>query len=322
MLKRPACIAIVSLGLLLLVGCRAPTPTATLAPTPTAIPRPTATSAPFQLTSAAFASDARIPVKYTRDGDGVSPPLSWNDPPAGTRSFVLIVDDPDAPRAGGFTHWVLFNVPGDRRSLPENVPATERLADGSIQGLNGAGSPGYISPAPPPGPEHHYRFNLYAVDRILDLQAGATKDQVLSALQGHVLASSLLTGIYSRTAAPTATPAPVLTPTSAPSQTPTPTSTPAPAATPTPTPTPATAASNVSISGFAFSPSTITVARGTTVTWTNMDSAPHTVTSNSGVFNSGTLSRGATYSYTFNQSGTFAYYCGIHTYMTASVTVQ
>ncbi|MBM4446169.1 MAG: YbhB/YbcL family Raf kinase inhibitor-like protein [Chloroflexi bacterium] len=154
-------------------------------------------SAAFVITSSAFVAGAKIPVKYTCEGQNVSPPLDWNQVPAGTASFALIVDDPDAP-FGVFTHWVIFNLPPDTRGLPEAVPKDGKLASGALQGKSGAGKIGYFGPCPPSGSPHHYRFTLCALDKSLDLAAGASKEQVLQAMQGHILAESQLIGIYQR----------------------------------------------------------------------------------------------------------------------------
>lgn len=95
-----------------------------------------------------------------------------------------------------FTHWVIFNIPSTMPGLPEAVPGDSTLANGAVQGKNGGGGIGYIGPCPPKGPEHHYHFNLYALDKSLDLAAGATKDQVRQAMEGHILGQAILTGIY------------------------------------------------------------------------------------------------------------------------------
>ena len=148
----------------------------------------------FRLTSPAFADGAEIPVKYTCHGQNVSPPLDWSQGPVGTASFALIMDDPDA----AYTHWVIFNLPPDTRGLPEALPKDGTLASGALQGKNGGGSIRYIGPCPPRGTPHHYRFTLYALDKSLDLATGASKEQVLQAMQGHILAQSQLVGLYQR----------------------------------------------------------------------------------------------------------------------------
>jgi Raf kinase inhibitor-like YbhB/YbcL family protein len=151
----------------------------------------------IELSSTAFAEGASIPKQYTGDGKDVSPPLRWSDPPQGTKSFALICDDPDAPR-GTWVHWVLFNVPGDQRELPEAVPPKEALPNGAKQGKNDFRKVGYGGPAPPPGKPHRYFFKVYALDAPLDLSAGATKAQLEEAMKGHVLAEGQLMGRYGR----------------------------------------------------------------------------------------------------------------------------
>ncbi len=149
------------------------------------------------VSTSAFQEGEVIPTEYTCEGQDVSPPLAWDEPPAGTQSLVLIVDDPDAP-VGVFTHWVLFNIPSDSRDLPEALPAQAQLPSGAQQGKNDFGRLGYGGPCPPPGRSHRYRFTVYALDQPLELTAGASKKQVLDAIQGHILAQGQLTGTYQR----------------------------------------------------------------------------------------------------------------------------
>src|SRR5262245_18052333 len=151
----------------------------------------------MQLTSTAFREGEPIPKQYTGDGRNVSPPLRWADPPDGAKSFALIADDPDAPR-GTWVHWVLFNLPADALELPEGVPANDSLKNGAKQGKNDFGKLGYGGPAPPPGKPHRYFFKLYALDTQLNLPAGATREQLLAAISGHVLAEGQLMGRYGR----------------------------------------------------------------------------------------------------------------------------
>jgi Raf kinase inhibitor-like YbhB/YbcL family protein len=151
----------------------------------------------LSLTTTAFATNGPIPARYTCDGEDRSPPLTWSDAPAGAAAFALIMDDPDAPR-GVFTHWVLYNLPGDARELPEGVPGVERLPSGALQGMNDFGRVGYGGPCPPPGPAHRYRFTLYALDTALNLGPRATKQAMLDAMRGHVLAEGRLIGTYQR----------------------------------------------------------------------------------------------------------------------------
>lgn len=153
---------------------------------PTALP-------PLQLISAAFAPNEPIPALYTCSGKGISPALTWNEPPAGTRSFALIVDDPDAP-GSPYVHWVIFNIPASVRTLPEAVPYNATLADGSLIGISSL----YQGPCPPSGGAHHYYFRLYALDKVLANKTLASKDEVLKAMKGHILAQSELIGTFTR----------------------------------------------------------------------------------------------------------------------------
>jgi Raf kinase inhibitor-like YbhB/YbcL family protein len=152
---------------------------------------------PFELRSSAFRQNQAIPKKYTCDGSDVSVPLNWNDPVHETKSFALIADDPDAPR-GTWVHWVLYDLPGDTRELAEGIPAKETLDDGAKQGKNDFGRIGYGGPCPPPGPVHHYQFKLYALGKMVGLRPGATKQQLLDAMKGHILAQAELIGTYKR----------------------------------------------------------------------------------------------------------------------------
>jgi len=151
----------------------------------------------LSLSSPVFQEGEDIPITYTCDGQDISPPLTWGEPPSETQSFALLMDDPDAP-GGVFTHWLLFNLPADSRELPEVVPPHNELANGALQGKNDFGTNGYGSPCPPSGPAHHYRFTLYALDQPLDLLAGASRKQVIDAITGHILAWGQLTGMYQR----------------------------------------------------------------------------------------------------------------------------
>lgn len=151
----------------------------------------------LSVSSQAFQEGDRIPAKYTCQGQDVSPPLTWGEPPVGTQSFALIMDDPDAP-VGVFTHWVIFNIPSDSRQLAEAIPTQAQLSSGALQGKNDFGRIGYGGPCPPPGRPHRYQFTLYALDQPLDLKVGASKKQVLDAMQGHILAQGQLMGTYQR----------------------------------------------------------------------------------------------------------------------------
>ena len=151
----------------------------------------------LSVSSPAFEEGQEIPARYTCEGQDISPPLNWEGVPAGTRSLALIADDPDAP-GGVFTHWVIFNILAESRQLSEAVPTTPRLSGGALQGRNDFGGTGYGGPCPPPGPVHHYRFTLYALDKQLELKAAPSKQQVLNATSGHVLAQGRLVGTYRR----------------------------------------------------------------------------------------------------------------------------
>lgn len=151
---------------------------------------------PMQLQSSAFKATGTIPQKYTCEGQDVSPPLSWDAPPEGTQSLALIADDPDAP-SGTFVHWVVYNLPASARSLPEAVPTSSTLSPGGVQGQNNFGNVGFGGPCPPSG-THRYFFKLYALDTELDLQAGASKADVVEAMAGHIVGHAELMGTYSR----------------------------------------------------------------------------------------------------------------------------
>ena len=151
----------------------------------------------FELTSSAFKQGESIPRKHTCDGQDVSPALAWTDPPPGTTSFALVCDDPDAP-VGTWVHWVLYDVPAAARQLPEGVPTTPTLADGSRQGRNDFKKTGYGGPCPPRGTPHRYFFRLYALDAASGLAPGATKQELLKAIEGHTKGQAELMGRYGR----------------------------------------------------------------------------------------------------------------------------
>jgi len=167
-----------------LVGCTSP-----------AAPPSAVSESAISLTSMSFNDGTTIPVKYTCRGENVSPPLKWGGVPDETKSLALIVEDRDAP-VKNFTHWVVFNLPSDTRELPESMPRDERLSNGALQGKNGAMQIGYFGPCPPQGGPHHYNFVVYALDTVLDLDAGTSKEQVLSAMEGHIIGRGQLVGLY------------------------------------------------------------------------------------------------------------------------------
>jgi hypothetical protein len=157
------------------------------------------TAMTFTLTSPAFEAGSTIPTDHTCDGKDVSPPLRWDGVPEDVVSYALIVDDPDAPR-GTFVHWVLYDVPGHARELPENVGPAQRLENlgEAAQGENDFGEIGWKGPCPPRGRPHHYVFHLYALDARLGLDPGVKREEVDRAMEGHVLGTAELTGLYGR----------------------------------------------------------------------------------------------------------------------------
>ena len=156
----------------------------------------------LQITSTAFTEGQPIPQKYTCQGNDVSPPLKWINVPANTKSLALIADDPDAPdpRAPRMTwvHWVLYDLPATATELAEDIAKAQTLSNGAKQGLTDFKRVGYGGPCPPPGGAHRYFFKLYALDILLNLKAGATKNDVLKVMEGHVLAQGQLMGTYQR----------------------------------------------------------------------------------------------------------------------------
>ena len=169
------------------------------APAGVAAPKETETMSSFPVipfSSPAFTAGGAIPAHYTCSGNGVSPALEWGAPPGDTKTFALTLADPDAP-SGTFTHWVIYNIPAASRGLAEAVAPGAQLADGSLQGMNSAGQQGYTGPCPPSGTPH-YTFVLYALDTVLTLGPGATRDDIVSAVQGHILAMAQLVGTYTR----------------------------------------------------------------------------------------------------------------------------
>ena len=147
--------------------------------------------AKLQVTSASFEADSALPAKYTCDGRDVSPALAWNEPPAGTKSFALVVDDPDTPKKT-VIHWLIYDLPAATHTLPEGVPTKAKLPDGSRQGKNDHGKIGYSGPCPPAGAAHHYFFKLYALDYQTGLKPKATAADVEKAIKGHILAQAEL----------------------------------------------------------------------------------------------------------------------------------
>ena len=151
----------------------------------------------IQLLSNAFSEGGLIPQQHSGDGANSSPALSWSSAPANTQSFALVVDDPDAP-SGTFTHWVLFNIPVGASALPEGISRNHSVSGAGQQGMNDFHKTGYDGPMPPPGKPHRYYFKLYALDCILEVPSGCSSAQLYRAMQGHILATGQLMGIYRR----------------------------------------------------------------------------------------------------------------------------
>jgi hypothetical protein len=146
----------------------------------------------------AFEDGGFIPEEYTADGRDISPPLIIENVPPEAETLAIIVDDPDAPM-GTFTHWLIWNIPADVSEISKNIEKKERVKglNGALQGKNDFNELGYMGPAPPSG-VHTYRFYVYALDDQLDLEAGADKETLLNAMEGHVLQKAVLKGEYTR----------------------------------------------------------------------------------------------------------------------------
>ncbi|MHC4271210.1 MAG: YbhB/YbcL family Raf kinase inhibitor-like protein [Planctomycetota bacterium] len=150
----------------------------------------------IKVTSSAFEEGGMIPPIYTCDGQDISPPLEWEGIPEETKSIALISDDPDAPM-GTWVHWVLYNLPADINQLEEGIPADEILPNGAKQGTTDFGRIGYGGPCPPDG-THRYFFKVYALDSQVEPAPSATKEQLLTSMEGHILAQGQLMGKYRR----------------------------------------------------------------------------------------------------------------------------
>ena len=147
----------------------------------------------IELSSSAFEPDGAIPTKHTAEGQDVSPPLRWSGLPEGTKELALICDDPDAPTAKPFVHWVLYKIPPDLEGLSEGS------TEGALEGKNDFGGTGYGGCMPPRGHGvHHYHFKVYALDAELDAAPGLSRDELLEAMEGHVLDEGELVGTYER----------------------------------------------------------------------------------------------------------------------------
>jgi len=145
----------------------------------------------MKIVSPAFQNNETIPKRYTCDGENINPPLYFEDLPQGTKSLVLIVDDPDAPM-GTFLHWLVFNIPSETKLIEENS-----IPQGAKLGKNDFGKNSYGGPCPPYG-QHRYFFKLYALDATLDLENGVTLSEIKSAMRNHILSEAELIGLYQR----------------------------------------------------------------------------------------------------------------------------
>lgn len=193
-------------------GGEAATDDAAAAQPPSTVPAPPASDIAINLVTPAgdarlavtapFESEAAIPLVHAADGDNASPKLEWSDAPEGTQSFVLIMDDPDAAEPKPFVHWIVYDIPADVTALREGLPTEPILPDpeGVKQGTNSLGATGYFGPKPPVGdPAHHYHVQIFALDvASLELDPGATREAVLAAMEGHVLAAGEIVGTFER----------------------------------------------------------------------------------------------------------------------------
>ncbi|MFC3651238.1 YbhB/YbcL family Raf kinase inhibitor-like protein [Dyella humi] len=152
--------------------------------------------ASLHVSSSSFTDGGKMPSKLTCDGENLSPQIQLPSPPAGTKSFAIVMDDPDAPIA--FAHWLVYGIPADTRELAEGASTASRRLDHAVEGVNSFGRTGYGGPCPPEGKPHHYVLRVYALDVMSALPTGASADQVNAAIQGHVLAEGRTTGLYAR----------------------------------------------------------------------------------------------------------------------------
>jgi Raf kinase inhibitor-like YbhB/YbcL family protein len=150
----------------------------------------------MHVSSTSFVDGGKMPARLTCDGANLSPQIRVSEPPAGTRSLAIVMTDPDAPVA--FAHWLAYDVAADTRELPEGAATPSQRLGHAIEGINGFGRVGYGGPCPPSGATHHYVLHVYALDASPNLPAGANAPQLQSAIQGHVLAESHMTGVYTR----------------------------------------------------------------------------------------------------------------------------
>jgi Raf kinase inhibitor-like YbhB/YbcL family protein len=151
----------------------------------------------MQLISSAYEQGAAIPTRYTCEGENISPEFSWKDAPPETKSFVLIIHDPDAPRREGFTHWVVYNIPPGVAHIEPNVPHGPDVAGLGMQAANDAGKLGYMGPCPPSG-RHRYFARVYALRSTLNLKAGVPHAEVTRAMEGQIIEQAELMGTYAK----------------------------------------------------------------------------------------------------------------------------
>ena len=152
--------------------------------------------APMRISSSSFSDGAKMPPRLTCDGEDLSPQVQIPSPPAGTKSFAIVMDDPDAPAA--FVHWLAYGIPADTRELAEGASAPSHPLEHAAEGINGFGRAGYGGPCPPEGKPHHYVLRVYALDVLPPLAAGANAAEVNAAMRAHVLAEGRITGLYAR----------------------------------------------------------------------------------------------------------------------------
>jgi Raf kinase inhibitor-like YbhB/YbcL family protein len=144
-----------------------------------------------------FTSGDALPERFSQNGENISPPITWNRGPAGTMSYVVLVEDNSVNRPEPIVHWIVYDIPGTVTRLPMGVPAGERLENGAAQGKNIAGTSGYIGPKPPAGETHSYHFQVFALNGRLNLDpASADRATVINAMRGKVVASGDLIGRY------------------------------------------------------------------------------------------------------------------------------
>ena len=149
----------------------------------------------LHVSSASFADGRNMPQRLTCDGPDVSPDIQWSAAPARTQSYAIVMDDPDAQ---GFTHWLAYNIPANTHDLSEGASTPSKRLDVMGEGANSFGHAGYGGPCPPEGSAHHYVFQVYALDVNPNLPAGLSEEQLMVAMQGHVLAKGQITGLYAR----------------------------------------------------------------------------------------------------------------------------